>query len=107
MKNPETDPVIARNEAIQVPENIKTILNSGRIARIQVKNRIDVGDKLRMISPTQSVEFKLQNIYSLTGEEVSSAHGGHVDVYIEVPEAPTDYAIIRTQEDLGSPEKSA
>lgn len=79
----------------------------GEVCRISVKNRIDVGDKLRMISPTQSVEFTLEKIYSLTGEVLTSAHGGHVDVYITVPEGPTEYAIIRTQEDLGSVEKSA
>jgi U32 family peptidase len=90
-----------------IPQDIKSLLEQGKIARIQVKNRIDVGDKLRMISPTQSVEFNLQKIYSLTGEEVSSAHGGHVDVYITVPERPTEYALIRTGEDLGSLEKSA
>jgi hypothetical protein len=43
--------------------------------RQQVKNRIDVGDTLRLISPTQSVEFTLAKIYSLSGEEVTSAHG--------------------------------
>ena len=90
-----------------VPENLKPFLQSGKITRIQVKNRIDAGDKLRMISPTQSVEFKLEKIYSLTGEEIWSAHGGSVDVYITVPEPATEYAIIRTQEDLNSPEKAS
>ena len=37
---------------------------------------------------------------------MKSAHGGHVDVYITVPEKPTEYALIRTKEDLGSPEKA-
>lgn len=98
--------VIVKSEE-SVPENLKSLIETGKITRIQVKNRIDVGDKLRMISPTQSIEFKLQKIYALTGEEVTSAHGGHVDVYITVPERPTEYALIRTQEDLGSLEKSA
>lgn len=30
-----------------------------------------------------------------------------MDVYISVPEKPADYAVIRTQEDLGSLEKAA
>lgn len=60
-----------------------------------------------MISPTQSVTFTLEKIYSLSGEVITSAHGGSVDVYITVPEPPTEYAIVRTQEDLGSPEKSS
>lgn len=60
-----------------------------------------------MISPKQSKEFVLENIYSLSGEEVSSAHGGHVDVYITVPEMPAPYSLIRTTEDLGSPQKAS
>jgi putative protease len=97
----------SRNLAPTVPENLQTLLAEGKIAKIQVKNRIDVGDKLRMISPSQSVNFTLEKIYSLAGEEVQSAHGGHVDVYITVPEKPTEYALIRTQEDLSNPTKSA
>lgn len=95
-----------RNDAIQVPEKLKSLLAEGKIARIIVKNRIDVGDSLRMISPTQSIDFTLEKIYSLSWEAVKSAHGGHVDVYITVPEKPTEYALIRTKEDLGSPEKA-
>jgi hypothetical protein len=60
-----------------------------------------------MISPTQSVEFTLEKIYALSGEEVKSAHGGHVDVYISVPEMPTEYVLIRTKENLGSPAKAS
>lgn len=107
MKNTETDSVTREDIAIQVPENLEKLLKEWKVARIQVKNRIDIGDKLRMISPTQSVEFTLEKIYSLAGEEVTSAHGGHVDVYITVPERPTEYALIRTQEDLGSVEKAS
>jgi hypothetical protein len=92
--------VIPADAGIHVPEKLKQLLAEGKIARIIVKNRIDVGDKLRLISPTQSVDFTLEKIYSLSGEEVKSAHGGHVDVYITVPEKPTEYALIRTKEDL-------
>lgn len=82
-------------------------MDEGKIARIQVKNRIDVGDKLRLLSPSQSVNFVLEKIYSLQGEEVESAHGGHVDVYISVPERPAEYAIVRTQEDLNGEAKKS
>lgn len=84
----------------ETPESILKLLESGKIARIQVKNRIDIGDTLRLLSPTQSITFTLEKIYSLQGEEVTSAHGGHVDVYITIPEKPDAYAIIRTKEDL-------
>lgn len=93
-------------EENSLPPSLKEKGLGDEVVRITVKNRIDVGDRLRMISPTQSVEFTVEKIYSLTGEEVQSAHGGHVDVYISVPEVPTEYALIRTQEDLGSEKKA-
>ncbi len=89
------------------PEHLQQLVSTGKIARIQVKNRIDIGDTLRMISPTQSVEFTLAKIYSFSGEEITSAHGWHVDVYISIPEKPTEYALIRTKENLGSREKTS
>lgn len=88
------------------PENLSPLIAEGKITRIQVKNRIDVGDKLRMISPNQSINFTLEHIYSLDWEPLQSAHGGSFDVYITVPEKPTEYALIRTQEDLSSPAKA-
>lgn len=56
---------IVLGENSDAPANLKSLIESGKVTRIQVKNRIDVGDKLRMISPTQSVEFILEKIYSL------------------------------------------
>ena len=91
----------------ETPAFIKELLDSGKIARIQVKNRIDIGDNLRLLSPSQSVNFVLEKIYSLSWEELESAHGGHTDVYISVPEKPAEYAIIRTKEDLGSEAKKS
>lgn len=98
--------VVKNTQITNVPKHLQSLLESGKITKIQVKNRIDVGDALRMISPTQSIKFTLEKIYSLSGEEVASAHGGYVDVYITVPVVPAEYAVIRTQEDLGSEKKS-
>ncbi len=98
---------IVTNSSNVIPKNLEAHYNDGKIARIIVKNRIDVGDRLRMISPSQSIDFTLEKIYSLAWEEVPSAHGGHVDVYITVPEKPMEYALIRTKEDLGSIEKAS
>lgn len=98
---------IVTNSSNAIPKNLEALYNVGKLARIIVKNRIDVGDCLRMISPSQSIDFTLEKIYSLAWEEVRSAHGGHVDIYITVPEKPMEYALIRTKEDLGSIEKAS
>jgi peptidase U32 len=85
-----------------------------KMARIEVKNRIDLGEPLVLISPSQRVNYTLNSIIadpillanpkaedaSFTevpenGETRESGHGGHIDLWINVPEKPADYAIIR------------
>jgi len=89
------------------------------MARIEVKNRIDVGDALVLLSPSQRVNFSLEQIIadpillanpkseeaSLThvpenGESRESGHGGHIDLWVNVPEKPADYAIVRKKRTL-------
>ncbi len=79
-----------------------------------VKNRIDLEDELILLSPNQRTEFKLEKIIAdpllledpksteasfdicpLDGEVRQSGHGGHIDLWINLPEAPLEYAIIR------------
>ena len=85
-----------------------------KMARIEVKNRIDLGEPLVLISPSQRVNYTLDSIIadpillanpkaedaSFTevpenGETRESGHGGHIDLWINVPEKPACYAIIR------------
>ncbi len=84
------------------------------MARIEVKNRIDVGDTLIILSPSQRVSFPLDTIIAdpilindpkselassievpANGESRESGHGGHIDLWINMPEKPAEYAIIR------------
>lgn len=85
-----------------------------KMARIEVKNRIDIGDALILISPSQRVNFSLTSIIAdpllvndptshaashdivpENGESRESGHGGHIDLWINVPEKPADFAIVR------------
>lgn len=65
------------------------------MARIEVKNRFDVGDRLRVISPTDAIEIDLVKIQNPQGESVQSAHGGSFDVSIPLPKDMGEYAIVR------------
>ncbi len=90
-----------------------------KMARIEVKNRIDVGDELVLLSPSQRVNFALETIIAdpilladvtsdaasfdhvpENGESREAGHGGHIDLWINVPEKPADYAIIRKKRTL-------
>ncbi len=84
------------------------------MARIEVKNRIDVGDTLILLSPSQRITFILDTIIAdpillndvksedasydtvpENGESRESGHGGHIDLWINMNEKPAEYAIIR------------
>lgn len=85
-----------------------------KMARIEVKNRIDIGDTLIILSPSQRASFELTSIIAdpillndakfentsydtvpLNGESRESGHGGHIDLWVNMPEKPAEYAIIR------------
>ncbi len=85
-----------------------------KMARIEVKNRIDIGDILILLSPSQRVSFPLDSIIAdpilindpkselassdnvpTNGESREAGHGGHIDLWINMPEKPAEYAIIR------------
>ena len=90
-----------------------------KMARIEVKNRIDIGDDLVLLSPSQRFNFTLTEIIAdpillgdvksdkasstevpANGESRESGHGGHIDLWINVPEKPANYAIIRKKRTL-------
>ena len=84
------------------------------MARIEVTTRIDVGDMLILLSPTQRIPFTLESIIAdpillndvksedasydtvpENGDSRESGHGGHIDLWINMSEKPAEYAIIR------------
>lgn len=85
-----------------------------KMARIEVKNRIDIGDTLILLSPSERISFTLDSIIAdpillndvksdaasydtvpVNGDSRASGHGGHIDLWINIPEKPAEYAIIR------------
>ena len=98
---------------------VKGYHEARKMARIEVKNRIDVGDELILLSPSQRVNFALETIIAdpilladvtsdaasfdhvpENGESREAGHGGHIDLWVNVPEKPADYAIIRKKRTL-------
>lgn len=65
-------------------------------ARIEVKNRFDLGDTLRVISPTESFEIRIDSIIDDPKRESrEAAHGGSFDVWLDMPSNPGEYALLR------------
>ena len=66
-----------------------------KMALIQVKNRIDLWQNLRLISPNLDYEFKLEKIIDNKWEPKNEAHGWSFDVWINLDQNPGEYAILR------------
>lgn len=66
-----------------------------KMARIEVKNRYDRGDLVKFISPTHSFECRVEIILDPKGESKESAHGGNFDIWMNCPENPGQYALLR------------
>ena len=60
-----------------------------------VRNRFEKGDKMEAISPSGTVEFKIEEISSPKGEALTVAHGGGMDVLINVPKEVGEFTLIR------------
>lgn len=88
--------------------NRKMIWQRKQMARIEVKNRIDIGDTLILLSPSQRIDFTLGSIVAdpillndvksttasfttvpTNGESRESGHGWHIDLWINMPRNPS------------------
>lgn len=43
---------------------------------VEVRNRIEKGDKVEIFTPTESFEAKIEDIFDEEGENLEAAHGG-------------------------------
>ena len=64
-------------------------------ARVAVRNRFKIGDELEVISPAGKEKFKIDKIISINGESLDIAHGGGIDVIINVTKIADEYSLIR------------
>ena len=83
------------NQTRQFSAIIKDIDNDQNRARVSVRNRFEMGDKMEAFSPSETVEFEIKEITSLNGEPLAIAHGGGNDVFINVPKALGKFTLIR------------
>jgi len=66
-----------------------------KMALVEVKNRFELWQIIRLISPTKSLEFKIESIIDGRWESKDVAHGWSFNVWINTPENPWEYALLR------------
>ncbi len=69
--------------------------NNGSMARINVRNRFELGDEMELISPDKTIPFTLNKMFTTDGKPLDTAHGGGQDVVIVVPDKAGEYNLLR------------
>jgi putative protease len=83
------------NQTHQFAGIVQSIDPKNNHARIAVRNRFKKGDEMEMLSPTGTFKFVIERIESVKGEALDVAHGGGIDVIINVPKMADEYTLIR------------
>jgi len=65
------------------------------LAKIKVRNRFKINDKLELVSPAQTVSFTVKKMFDEDGKSLKEAHGGGKDILLALPEKPEAYSILR------------
>ncbi len=65
------------------------------MARIRVRNRFKTGEQLELITPNETIPFRVERMTDTNGKIIDIAHGGGTDVYINMPKVPGEYALLR------------
>jgi U32 family peptidase len=65
------------------------------LAEIEVKNRIECGDKFTLITPDIKEDFVLETMVNEKDDKITIAHGGAANVRVAVPFDPGEFAFIR------------
>jgi len=83
------------NQTHQFSGIVKNIDNCPERARVAVRNRFEIGDKMEAFSPAGTVKFEIEELTSINGEPLKIAHGGGSDVFINIPKTADAYTLIR------------
>jgi putative protease len=66
-----------------------------RQVKIRVRNRFEPGDQMELVTPRETIPFKLETILDKQGTTLPAAHGGGQDVWLPLPKAPEPFSILR------------
>ena len=66
-----------------------------KMAHIEVKGRLDVGQEYRVINPDSEFFYTIESIEHPKKGSVESAHPGDLDVWINMPKNPGEFGIMR------------
>lgn len=64
-------------------------------ALVEIKNRFDIGDEVKIIGPNTTNAFTVTEIITTEGETKEQAHGGHIPLWINVPQKPEPFSLLR------------
>ncbi len=66
-----------------------------QMARVRVRNRVQTGDYLELVTPEDTIPFRLTEMYDTEGARLTVAHGGGQDVLLPLPQEPKPFSLLR------------
>jgi len=74
---------------------LKSYNEKTAIGEFEIKNRMETGMELELITPHKKTTFSLTSIKNVKGELIHEAHGGAENMYIPLPCHPGEFAFLR------------
>ena len=66
-----------------------------QLAKIKVRNRFKIDDRLELVTPSKTVPFTVKEMFDEDGNSLQEAHGGGKDILLRLPEKPAAYSLLR------------
>jgi len=70
------------------------------MCRVEVKNQFQLWNLIKIIGPDRAFEFIVEKILDPKWESKESAHGGSFDIWMNCPQDPGEYALLRKKYDI-------
>jgi U32 family peptidase len=74
---------------------LKSFDETSFMGEFEVKNRMETGTELELITPEEKIIFTLRHMENLKGERITEAHGGAENVRLLLPCHPGEFAFLR------------
>ncbi len=85
------------SETHKVVGIIRNYNSKNGLAEVEIKNRININDKLEIITPNKKELIKVKEIVNKKDISVKAAHGGAENVFITLENDPGKFAFLRSK----------
>jgi U32 family peptidase len=87
----------SRSDSHRVTAIIRDYDQAEKLAKITILNRMETGTDIDLITPKETIPYKITKLLNGAGESCEKLHGGAGDGWINCPVHPGQYAFLRAE----------